>query len=106
MGRPDRSHDEKCTPRGIPHIDIWGRSLNPNTNLTTYGLAYHTRSRPRGREGTTTRTRHFRPLPPQESRDWMTPRETALVLGCGVAMVHRLRRGLISGVEPLPCGQY
>ena len=46
------------------------------------------------------------PLPPQEARDWMTPNETALALGCSVATVHRLRRGLIPGVEPLPCSQY
>ena len=46
------------------------------------------------------------PLPPQDTRDWMTPRETALALGCSVATVHRLRRGIIPGVEPLPCSQY
>jgi hypothetical protein len=52
------------------------------------------------------KTRTRRPLPPQETRDWMTPTETALALGCSVAMVHRLRRGAIPGVEPLPCSQY
>ena len=52
------------------------------------------------------RTRARRPLPPQEARDWMTASETALALGCSVATVHRLRRGLIPGVEPLPCSQY
>jgi hypothetical protein len=36
----------------------------------------------------------------------MTPKETALVLGCSVATVHRMRRGLIPGVEPLPYSQY
>jgi hypothetical protein len=36
----------------------------------------------------------------------MTASETALALGCSVATVHRLRRGLIPGVEPLPCSQY
>ena len=36
----------------------------------------------------------------------MTPRETALTLGCSVATVHRLRRGLIPGIEPLPFSQY
>jgi hypothetical protein len=51
-------------------------------------------------------TRKRRPLPPQETRDWMTPTETALVLGCSVATVHRLRRGVIPGVEPLPCSGY
>lgn len=52
------------------------------------------------------RTRNRRPLPPQDSRDWMTPNETALTLGCSVATVHRLRRGLIAGIEPLPFSQY
>ena len=36
----------------------------------------------------------------------MTPYETALALGCSVATVHRMRRGLIPGIEPLPCIQY
>jgi len=36
----------------------------------------------------------------------MTTSETALVLGCSVATVHRLRRGLIPEIEPLPCIQY
>jgi hypothetical protein len=40
------------------------------------------------------------PLPPQDSRDWLTPIETAFMLGCSVATVHRLRRGLILGVLP------
>jgi Helix-turn-helix domain len=51
-------------------------------------------------------TRNRRPLPPLETRDWMTAMETALTLGCSVATVHRLRRGMIPGVEPLPCSQY
>ena len=55
---------------------------------------------------TRTRTRNSRPLPPLEARNWMTPNETAFALGCSVATVHRLRRGVISGVEPLPCCQY
>jgi hypothetical protein len=50
--------------------------------------------------------RNRRPLPPQETRDWLTPNETALALGCSVATVHRMRRGLIPGIEPLPCSQY
>ena len=54
--------------------------------------------------GKGTRNRH--PLPPLETRDWMTAKETALTLGCSVATVHRLRRGMIPGVEPLPCSQY
>jgi len=53
-----------------------------------------------------TKTRHRRPLPPQEARDWLTPTETALVLGCSVATLHRLRRGLIHGIVPLPYSQY
>jgi hypothetical protein len=52
------------------------------------------------------RTRKRRPLAPPEARDWMTPNETALALGCSVATVHRLRRGVIRGVEPLPCSRY
>ena len=52
------------------------------------------------------RTRSRSPLPPLEARDWMTPHETALALGCSVATVHRLRRGLIPGIEPLPCIRY
>ncbi len=50
--------------------------------------------------------RNRRQLPPQEARGWMTSNETALALGCSVATVHRLRRGLIPGIEPLPCSQY
>src|ERR1017187_10173946 len=41
------------------------------------------------------RTRKRHPLPQLETRDWMTPNETALALGCSVAMVHRLRRGVL-----------
>ena len=52
------------------------------------------------------RTRNRRPLPSLEDRGWMTANETAVTLGCSVATVHRLRRGVISGVEPLPCSQY
>jgi len=51
-------------------------------------------------------TRLRRPLPPMEQRDWLTPKETAFVLGCSVATVHRMRRGFIAGVESLPCSQY
>jgi hypothetical protein len=42
------------------------------------------------------------PLPPIENRDWMTAWETGRSLGCSVATVHRLRRGLITNVPPLP----
>ena len=60
----------------------------------------------RGARSTHKKTRNRRPLPALEVRDWMTPSETALVLGCSVATVHRLRRGLITGIEPLPFCQY
>jgi hypothetical protein len=59
-----------------------------------------------GLNGTRTRTRRRRLLPALETRDWMTSREVALALGCGVATVHRMRRGLIAGIEPLPSCQY
>jgi hypothetical protein len=52
------------------------------------------------------KTRNRRPLPPPEARDWMTANETALTLGCSVATLHRLRRGVIPGVEPLPCSRF
>jgi len=52
------------------------------------------------------KVRNRRPLPPLETRGWMTPGEAARALGCSVATVHRLRRGLIAGNEPLPCSQY
>src|SRR5262252_3821074 len=52
------------------------------------------------------RARSRKPLPPCEAREWLTPQETALLLGCSVATVHRLRRGLMAGVDPLPCSQY
>jgi Helix-turn-helix domain len=52
------------------------------------------------------RTRNRRPLSPLETRDWMTPNEAALALGCSIATVHRIRRGLIPGIEPPPCIQY
>jgi helix-turn-helix protein len=71
--------------------------MNPDTTLDQpIEVARTTRKIPRKR----------RPLPPQDSRDWMTPNETALALGCSVATVHRLRRGMIPEVEPLPCSQY
>jgi len=60
------------------------------------GVARTTRKKTRGR----------RPLPPLEARDWMTPIETARMLGCSVATIHRLRRGLIPGIELLPCCEY
>jgi hypothetical protein len=63
------------------------------------------RDQPHGVAGAK-KTRTRRQLPPLEARDWMTPNETALALGCSVATVHRLRRGLIPGLVPLPCGEY
>lgn len=57
-------------------------------------------------KATSRQTRVRRVLPPLEARDWLTPGETALALGCSVTTVHRLRRGLICGVEPLPYMQY
>jgi hypothetical protein len=36
----------------------------------------------------------------------MTPGETAVTLGCSIATVHRMRRGLIAGLTPLPYSQY
>lgn len=39
---------------------------------------------------------------PIDIRDWMTAEETAAAIGCSVATVHRLRRGIIPGVPMLP----
>jgi len=61
---------------------------------------------PNGLRTTRKKTRQRRPLPPLDARDWLTPPETAQALGCSVATVHRLRRGLIPGIEPLPFCQY
>jgi len=52
------------------------------------------------------KTRNRRPLPSLEARAWMTAPETALALGCSVATVHRLRRGVFPGIELLPCSRY
>ena len=60
----------------------------------------------RADSGARRKPRARRPLPPQELRDWLTPTETALALGCSVATIHRLRRGLIPAIEPLPFTQY
>ena len=65
-----------------------------------------TLDQPNGVERTIrTKIRNCRPLPPPEARDWMTANETAVALGCSVATVHRLRRGVIRGVELLPCSR-
>ena len=61
-----------------------------------------------------TRASHWRPAANAQSApiasvggsDWMTAGETVLELGCSVATVHRLRRGLFPGIEPLPFFQY
>jgi len=42
------------------------------------------------------------PMPPFDARDWMTAQETASSIGASVATVHRLRRGLVPGIPPLP----
>ena len=67
--------------------------------ITPHQSAAVFESRPRAR-------RIRRPLPPLNSRDWMTPSETAITLGCSIATVHRMRRGLIDGVTALPYSQY
>lgn len=46
--------------------------------------------------------RSRRPLLAFETRDWMTVQETAYLIGASVATIHRLRRGLIPGIPPLP----
>jgi hypothetical protein len=53
-------------------------------------------------KGDSAKKRNRRPLPGIEGRDWMTAEETALALGCSIATIHRLRRGLITGVAILP----
>jgi hypothetical protein len=50
----------------------------------------------------TTTKRRRGPLLALETRDWMTAQETASSMGASVATVHRLRRGLIPGIPPLP----
>ncbi len=70
-------------------------------------LMASTLDQPNAVERTTRKkTRNRRPLPPREAREWMTANEAALTLGCSAATVHRLRRGLIPGVELLPYSQY
>jgi hypothetical protein len=74
----------------------WNRMALPNT---PHASATALEPRPRAR-------RMRRSLPPLNSRDWMTPGETAVTLGCSIATVHRMRRGLIAGITPLPYSQY
>jgi hypothetical protein len=96
-----------CNP-SAPHRSFASRRLrkkqnengkNMNLDITfdqPNEVARATRKMPRNR----------RPLPPQDTRGWMTPNETALALGCIVATFHRRRRGMIPEVKPLPCIQY
>lgn len=46
-----------------------------------------------------------RPLPPSDQRTWLLLVEAAVQIGCSPATVHRLRRGEIQGVAPLPVVQ-
>ena len=46
-----------------------------------------------------------KPLPPPEQRPWLLPVEAAIQIGCSPATLHRLRRGEIDGVPPLPVVQ-
>jgi hypothetical protein len=46
-----------------------------------------------------------RPLPPPEQRCWLLLVEAAVQIGCSPATIHRLRRGEIAGVPPLPAVQ-
>ena len=41
-------------------------------------------------------------LPPVEERPWLLTEEVAIQVGCCKSMVHRLRRGEIPGIPPLP----
>ena len=41
-------------------------------------------------------------LPPVEERPWLLIEEVAIQVGCCKSMVHRLRRGEIPGIPPLP----
>jgi hypothetical protein len=44
-------------------------------------------------------------VPPTEQRSWLALAETAMVIGCSKATLHRLRRGEIEGVPRLPAVQ-
>ena len=95
------------TPLALKHkvavSAIWLKEANENgteKHMESHISLVQTNAKTRPR----TRTR--RQLPPTQARDWMTPDETALALGCSVATVHRMRRGLIPGIESLPFCQY
>jgi hypothetical protein len=70
-----------------------GEMHQPNKSIPVVSPGSQEGERPK-------RTR--RPLLAIELRDWLTAEETGAVLGCSVATVHRLRRGLIAGVAVLP----
>ena len=53
------------------------------------------------KQGSKTRRQKNR-LPPVEERPWLLTEEVAIQVGCSKSMVHRLRRGEIPGVPPLP----
>lgn len=46
-----------------------------------------------------------KPLPPADQRSWLLLVEAAVQIGCSPATAHRLRRGEIQGVAPLPVVQ-
>jgi hypothetical protein len=50
-------------------------------------------------------TRERKPLPPTEQRSWLLLIEAALLIGCSLPTIHRLRRGEIEGVPRLPAVQ-
>jgi len=100
ISTPARRSPEMCSEGRI-------KTSPPQQMRTEILMPYITLGQPHEVASTDRRrTRKRRPLPPLETRDWMTPNETALALGCSVATVHRLRRGVIPGVETLPCIQY
>jgi hypothetical protein len=81
-------------PREIQHrLEGDGEMNQPNKSIPAVSA---------GSQGGERTKRTRRPLPAIEVRDWLTAEETGAVLGCSVATVHRLRRGLIAGVAVLP----
>lgn len=101
MNRVARVHRANCR--------IGGRHQKFALNLNWIGTEWHfpTPHAPATVLGPRPRVRRIRrALPPLNSRDWMTPGETAVTLGCSIATVHRMRRGLIAGLTPLPYSQY
>ena len=84
----DRKKQDARIREGEPRRD----RMMPLTASDTANEAAPNRPAKRGR----------RPLLAVETRDWMTAQETASSIGASVATVHRLRRGLIPGIPPLP----